>query len=235
MKLYDEIIEKILKLTGECNPYSVNADSADWPLISDRSLILRGDMAYELGADLKPGFGATILTDNKELVQDDEVVVCGCDLNEMTADHPYVRCTLVRVRSEEMGEGNALYNAIRKMEYVRYHFYPEGFMMRVSASKNKESVRISKEALRKGIDFSKVGSRMIEAFHEQAAVEAVKIIYVTDPAFNYKEFEQLLAGSESITKTIDHMLRDVKMDCDVCNLKPVCDEVEGLRELHFAK
>ena len=108
-------------------------------------------------------------------------------------------------------------------------------MMRVSASKNKESVRISKEALRKKINFSKVGSRMIEAFHEQAAVEAVKIIYVTDPAFNYKEFEQLLAGSESITKTIDHMLRDVKMDCDVCNLKPVCDEVEGLRELHFAK
>ena len=75
MKLYDEIIEKILKLTGECNPYSVNADSADWPLISDRSLILRGDMAYELGADLKPGFGATILPDNKELVQDGEGVV----------------------------------------------------------------------------------------------------------------------------------------------------------------
>jgi hypothetical protein len=76
---------------------------------------------------------------------------------------------------------------------------------------------------------------MIQAFHEQAAVEAVQVIYITDPDFDYKEFETLLAGSEAITKTIDHILKDAKMDCDVCNLKPVCDEVEGLRELHFAK
>jgi hypothetical protein len=25
------------------------------------------------------------------------------------------------------------------------------------------------------------------------------------------------------------------MDCKVCNLQEICNEVEGLRELHFAK
>jgi hypothetical protein len=24
------------------------------------------------------------------------------------------------------------------------------------------------------------------------------------------------------------------MDCNACNLKPICDEVEGLKELHFS-
>ncbi len=235
MKLYDKIIENITELIKECRPHTVKLKEADWPLVSDRSIILRSDMAYELGADLNPGFGATILTDSKELVPEDEILVCGQDLQEITENRPYVRCTFVRVAPEKMGEGNALYNAIRKMEYIRYHFYPEGFMMRVSASKNKESVRVSRQAVEKGISFSEVGSRLIQAFHEQAAVEAVRIIYITEQSFCYKEFQKLLAESEAITETIDHMLKDVKMDCDVCNLKPVCDEVEGLRELHFAQ
>lgn len=235
MKLYDEIIGKIIALSEQSGPRKLPIASGEWPLVTDRSMILRSDMAYELGSEQKPGFGATILTDNDKLVAEDEIIVCGPDLMELQEDAPYVRCTLVRVQSGEMGEGNALYNAIRKMEYIRYHFYPKGFMMRISASKNKESVRISKEAIADGINFSEVGTKMIQAFHENPAVEAVKMIYVTDPAFSYKELEGLLAASEAITGTIDHMLKDVKMDCDVCNLKPVCDEVEGLRELHFAR
>lgn len=235
MKLYDEIIGKIIALSEQSGPRKLPIASGEWPLVTDRSMILRSDMAYELGSEQKPGFGATILTDNDKLVAEDEIIVCGPDLMELKEDAPYVRCTLVRVQSGEMGEGNALYNAIRKMEYIRYHFYPKGFMMRISASKNKESVRISQEAIADGINFSEVGTKMIQAFHENPAVEAVKMIYVTDPAFSYKELEGLLAASEAITGTIDHMLKDVKMDCDVCNLKPVCDEVEGLRELHFAR
>ena len=233
MKLYDEVISKIIGLTNQNNPTQLLANRTDWPLVSDRSMILRSEMAYELGCDLFPGFGATILTDNAELVPKDEIVLCGEDLNALKENRAYIRCALVRVRDAAVGEGNALYNAIRKMEYIRYHFYPEGFMMRVSASKNKESVRISRAALGNGLDFSKVGSRMVEAFHENPAVEAVKIIYVTQKDFPYKDMELLFAQSEEITKTIDHMLRDVNMDCNVCNLKSVCDEVEGLRELHY--
>lgn len=235
MKLYDEIIGKILELTAYGKKVDADYEKEDWPLVTDRDLILRSDMAYELGADLKIGLGATIVTDNAKLVAQNEVVVCGPDLSEITKDHPYMRIALIRVNEKAMGEGNALYNAIRKLEYIRYHFYPEGFMMRVSASKNKENVRISKEALKNGLSFSKVGGRMIQAFFASERVEAVKLIYITDPAFDYEKAAELLAESEKITNTIDHMLKDVKMDCEVCNLKVVCDEVEGLRELHFAK
>lgn len=239
MKLYDNIIENIIQLAEPFvkADYKVlnQAKDEEWPLVTDRDLILRSDMAYELGSDLNPGFGATILTDNEALVSSDEIIVCGQELSEIADNQPYIRCTLVRVKEAAMGEGNALYNAIRKMEYIRYHFYPEGFMMRVSASKRKESVRVSKEALKRGLSFEKVGNRMIQAFHQNEAVDAVKIIYITDPEFDYERMEALLTESEAITETIDHMLKDVKMDCDVCNLKPVCDEVEGLRELHFAQ
>lgn len=233
MKLYDEIIQKILDVIPADAVAQPVSKTPSWPMAGEHMMVLRSEMAYEMGSDLKPGFGATILTGNANLVPQDEILVYGQDLAKITADTPYLRIALVRVRSEEMGQGNSLYAAIRKMEYVRYHFFPEGFMMRISASKNKESVRVSQKALEEGISFSQVGSRMIEAFHENPKVEAVKLVYVTNPDFPYQQIEELLAESEKITGTIDHMLKDVKMDCDVCNLKPVCDEVEGLRELHF--
>lgn len=108
-------------------------------------------------------------------------------------------------------------------------------MMRVSASRNRESVRIGREALAKGLDFTKTGNRMITAFHRHPEVEAVELYYVTEDSFDYKELEKNTKEAEEITKTIDHILKNVIMDCKACSLQKVCDEVEGLRELHFKK
>ena len=235
MKLYDGIIEKINALLNESKSTSYAYSKSEWPVVSERSMIFRSDMAYELGADLNTGIGATILTDNASLVNTDEVIVIGSDLSEIKSDGPYIRLALIRVAPDKMGEGNKLYNAIKKMEYVRYHFGAEGFMVRASAAQKKESVRISKDAIRDGITFSKIGNAMIEQFHENEAAQAVKIIFITDKAFPYKNIEKLITESDEITETIDHILKDLKMDCDICSLKQVCDEVEGLRELHFNK
>ena len=39
--------------------------------------------------------------------------------------------------------------------------------------------------------------------------------------------------TKQITATIDHMLKDVNIDCGSCLLQEICDEIEGLREMHF--
>lgn len=233
MKLYDSTIKEILKLIDSYDYRTYEYYKSDWPSAGERSVIFRLDSAYELGADLNAGLGATILTDNASLVDKDEVIVCGRDLPDIDKDSSYIRCALIRVAEEKMGEGNSLYNAIKKMEYVRYHFCPEGFMVRASAAQKKESVRVAKSAIEKGISFSKIGNAMIEKFHENDAVEAAKILFITEESFPYSDFEKLIRESDKITDTIDHMLKELKMDCDICSLKQVCDEVEGLRELHF--
>jgi hypothetical protein len=235
MKLYDGIIDNIKQLLDAYPQKELPADRTDWSMVTDRSMILRSDMAYELGSGRYAGIGATILTGEAALVPQDGIFLIGPDLPGIKEDTDFARIALVRVRKESMGEGNALYNAIRKLEYTRYHFYPEGFMMRVSSIQQRESVRIARSALRKGLDFSAAGSRMIEAFHQNEMVEAVQIYYVTASDFSYGKLEELVKKSEGITKTIDHILKDVKMDCNICNLQEICNEVEGLRELHFAK
>lgn len=232
MKLYDETIRKIRALlNGE--KQQLPHDATAWPVVSDRSMILRSDMAYELGGGSLPALGVTLVTASKDLVPGDGVFLTGTDLPEIDADTPFARIALVRVGEDTLGEGKKLYRAIRNLEYTRYHFYPEGFMLRVSSSKRRESVRIGKEALKKGLNFAKTGSRMIAAFHSHPEVEAVEIHYVTANGFPYQELEALGREGERITETLDHMMKNLVMDCGVCGLKQVCDEVEGLREIHF--
>ena len=232
MKLYDETIRKVRALLSSEKQQLLH-DATAWPSVSDRSMLLRSDMAYELGGGSLPALGVTLVTASKDLVPGDGVFLTGTDLPEIDADTPFARIALVRVGEDTLGEGKKLYRAIRNLEYTCYHFYPEGFMLRVSSSKRRESVRIGKEALKKGLNFAKTGSRMIAAFHSHPEVEAVEIHYVTANGFPYQELEALGRESERITGTLDHMMQNLTMDCGVCGLKQVCDEVEGLREIHF--
>ena len=38
-----------------------------------------------------------------------------------------------------------------------------------------------------------------------------------------------------ITRTLSKILEGMQTDCSSCSLKSICDEVEGLKELHFGK
>lgn len=233
MKLYDETVKELRELLETAGRRDLPVGETAWPEVSDRSMILRSEMAYELGGENLAAVGATVLTADRELVPEDGVTLVGKDLPEIRGDTPYARIALVRVTEDAFGEGEALYQAVRALEYTRYHFYPEGFMMRVSASRSRESVRVGREALAKGLDFTKTGNRMISAFHRHDSVEAVHIYYVTTKEFDYGELARLTGEAERITKTIDHIFQNAVMDCKACNLQKVCDEVEGLRELHF--
>lgn len=235
MKLYDETIQKCLALLNAPAGQALPLDGSDWPEVSDHNMILRSDMAYELGGDGLPAVGCTLVTASETLCPADGLTLLGPDLPEIKKDVPFARIAIVRVDPDTMGEGQALYNAIRALEYTRYHFYPEGFMMRVSSTRHKESVRIGKSALAKGLDFARAGSRMISAFRQNPHVKAVQLTYVTLDAFDYRTLERCAAEAEAITKTIDHILKNAVMDCAACSLQTVCNEVEGLRELHFAR
>lgn len=235
MKIYDETIRKIQTLLEEKKSRALTVGDTGWPEVSDRSMILRSDMAYELGGEGLPAIGCTLITADEALVPGDAVTLLGRDLPEIQRDVPYARIALVRVAADTLGEGQALYQAVRALEYTRYHFYPEGFMMRVSASRQKETVRIGKDALKKGLNFTKTGNRMISAFHRNVSVEAVHIYYVTQEEYDYRALEGYAREAEDITKAIDHIFKGAVMDCGACGLQKICDEVEGLKALHFAR
>lgn len=234
MKLYDDTVKDWLRLLESAQGKKLDISKVkDWQDIGNVNMILRSDMAYELGGGQFPALSGMTLTANPDFVPGDEVLLYGKDLSEITEDTPYARLAILRVKEDSLGEGNTLYNAIRKMEYTKYHLNPEGFMMRISAANDREMVRIGKKALEKGLGFGQVGKLFLQSYHQNPKIEAVKLVFITLPDFPYTELEAYIKKSEEITKAIDHILKNLSMDCNACNLKEICDEVEGMKELHF--
>ena len=65
----------------------------------------------------------------------DEILLWGPDLRELRGDTPYARIALLRVGDIESDDGDdtVAYNAIKDMEFVRYHVFPRGYMLRFSS------------------------------------------------------------------------------------------------------
>lgn len=230
--LYDNLIERAQELL-KADVKELGEGDINWPSDSDRSMILRPDMAYELGGEGCHALGVTIVTSSAKLVDGDRVFLLGRDLSDIKEDVSFARFAIVRISEEVTFEENELYDVIRRLENTRYHFYPKGFMMRVSSTKQRESVRVSELAIEHGISFEKTGRLMIEAYKKNPMVKAVHLYYVTDDFFDYPFAKTMANEVEDITCTIDHILKNVTMDCNSCNLQSICDQVDGLRELHF--
>ena len=228
MKLYDKTIQLINGLFTAKEIKAYMKKTALWPDEGRNQLIFANETAYELGGSGKAGLGGVAITEDKGLVEGDGIYVYGPELAEIQGDMPYARIALIRVKEGSVEDTDHLYKLVRALEYVRYHLYPKGFMMRISAMKNQESVRLRREDLECGLSFQEVGSMFLEAYHKLPEVEAVQLIFVTDPDFDYSEAGHILERSEEITQALDHLTSKVHMDCDACKIQDICKEVEKM-------
>lgn len=234
MKIYDQLIQDCLELLKGQPGIRLRTDEC-WKDVGECNLIMRGEMAYELGGGTLPAISGFALTAAEGLIENDELWLYGPDLPELKADTPYARLTFIRVAEEEFAEVDEAYTSIRKLEYTKYHINPKGYMMRISAAGMREPVRISRAALREGLNLSKIGRIFLEGYHKDPKVLAVKLIFITLPDFPYDALHKKIDRLEKVTESLDHIFHNLKMDCSVCGLKDVCDEVEGLKKLHYEK
>lgn len=232
MKIYDELIGRELMLLSDMIPKRLEYKKSSWPDDGNNGIVLKSDMAYELGGDNLLAISDMTMTGDEGLVPENELLLYGPDLCDISADAPYARLAIVRV-DKDFDSENDMYNAVRKITYSKYHVHPMGFMARISAAGHREPVRVSKEALKKHISFSDVASMYLDKYLENPQVKAAKIIFITEPSFDYKALEELSLKTEGVTQALDHVMKNLMTDCTVCRLKPICDEVEGMKELHF--
>ena len=78
-----------------------------------------------------------------------------------------------------------------------------------------------------------VGNLMLRQFHKNTRIVSVKLIFITDPCFPFSALKEAVRETEKITKALDHILKNGMTDCDSCSLQKVCEEVEGMKALHF--
>ncbi len=239
MKLYDKLIKDTMDTLGGAagdvlkNSYLYDGINI-WKDQESSEFIMQRDSAMEIGAGGEPSVNYTLVTTSGKLTQD-EVLVYGNDIDKIKKDTAFAR--IVILETDDLGEEidqEKAFQAIRNLEFVRYHVFPKGYMVRVSARSNQEQIRISKEAVKGGISFYKVGGLYIKKYKEIPEVKNVKIIFVTDRNL----VEKLMPNADkvdAVTRTLTHILDGMPTDCGHCSMKAVCDEVDGMRELHLGK
>lgn len=234
MKIFDDLISLLNAETATQSAKLWKAeDVRPWRDVGENTLVLAKESAFELGADGK-GHSATLITRDKSLVGEDSVVLIGPDIKDIGKDCAFARFAVVFAEGIDE-EDDSAYKTVQSVDFVKYHIFPEGYMLRISSEGGKERVRVSKKAVAEGISFASVGRAYIDKYRQNPNVAGVRVVFVTDTAALGDVFAQIAKKCFERTAALNKILKEVMLDCNVCALKPVCDEVEELRELHFGR
>lgn len=104
MKLYDKDIACVMqdiKAYGECRRLDNNAH---WKMNDKEKLVLRSDMAYELGGGMNEAVSALAFTTDKAVVDTDGVYLIGDDMTSIDKDIPYARLTFIRLKENVLDD-----------------------------------------------------------------------------------------------------------------------------------
>ena len=233
MELYNSLIQEtralVDKLPAKVWDYDPAAARAS---DSANELVLQKDAAFELGASGKGSANYVLFSSSPDLVDRDQVLLYGPDLKDIKGDCDFARIVLLRVGVLD-DDDEKVYRILKDIEFAKYHVYPEGYMVRMSPENHREQVRVSKKALKKGVSFRAIGASYIKAYKKDPNVLNAAVIFVTAPGYDYEAMKQNAKKANDITNTLTHILEGLPTDCSVCALKGICDEVEGMKELHF--
>ena len=233
MELYNAIIKDTIEVLSTFSFKNLKVNNSNtWAHTRVNEIILSKEASFELGGNMKPSVNYQCVTTSKNLILKDEILLYGKDLQELKGDIPYARIVLLNIDEIE-GDDQAAYKAIKELEFIKYNIHLSGYMMRASTMDRREQVRVSRKAIKDGISFEKIGNTLINEYKNNSFVNAVRIVFITEDVPEFKQLVQNAKKVDEITRTLNHVLDSMNLDCNHCNLKPICDEVEGMRELHF--
>ena len=233
MELFNGLIKETQGLLEHGSPKEwAYRPGSEWKDLGQSELVLQKDAAFELGASGKGSANYVLFTSSPELVDRDRVLLYGPDLKEIRGDTDFARIVLLRVGVLD-DDNEQVYRILKDIEFAKYHVYPEGYMVRMSPENYREQVRVSKQAIRQGVSFQSIGASYIKAYKKDPNVLNATVIFLTAPGFDYKAMKDIAKKANDATNTLTHILEGLSTDCSVCALKDVCDEIEGMKELHF--
>ncbi len=225
MKLYNNLISDI-----KCTLKDAKTVSSSKLLnVTDKSsVIFLSDTAFELGGNQHPCVSSLAVAN--DVAFSNSIYLLGNDLNNIKGDSPFGK--FVFIQMEEFENEQNTFDKIKELESLRYRLNVDGFMTRASALNMREQIRVNKKVIKSGVTFADYGNTLLQEYLKFPYVKSAEIYFVTE----FNDFERLNSIANKISQTtsaLNHIFDNVMFDCSSCNLKEICDEVDGLKELHF--
>ncbi len=233
MSVFDQLIKDTNSVLDKKDFVSFDYSDNYKKFVSDKQeLIFKKEAQFELGGENLNSVAFSLFTEDDNLVNKDEIIVIGKDLNEIKKDSSFARIALIKTKGVYLRGEQASYFILETINLKRYNINLKGYMIRTSVLSNREQVRVNKEAIKNKMSFRDVGSMYIDEFKKNQYVEAVKMIFITDEDVDYIKLEDISTTSLKIFRALNHAISDLKMDCKRCEWRTLCSQVEGMKELH---
>ena len=199
-------------------------------------MVFRSDMRTELGGPVEGSSAFVLFTEDNDAVCDNEVVLVGEDIPEMTEGaRAFAQIIIVSGRGLDDSE----YYKITK--YSVPPGLTEGFM--IKSTQENIWCRVSKAASDDGLCFETLGRRLIEILKADCSfIERASVLYVVSTADDIACLKPVEAAAKAVRKEIRSKIweeRGVDLlacaqwgHCGKCKNKPICDEVRRIQSAY---
>lgn len=232
MNIQDQIIRDTRSLLKNIPPVCFPYDAQNCaPAQKDSQVLLLKETAFELGGRERKSAAYTCVSSAPGIVGENATLLYGPDLGQIKGPLSYARITFAE--TEDIGEDDRAYHICKDIDLIKYSVFPEGFMVRASSMEAREQVRVGKKAVKDGLSFAQIGNLFIRKYLEYPKVRAVQVLFITGETADFKGLGRLAEKNKMITKALNKIMEKADKECSTCGLKEICDEVEGLRKMHF--
>jgi len=232
MEVYNSLIKKTLHILKDLDYKELKVSgNVEWKCLQNNEFLMEREVAFELGERFQPCTVYHCPTSDESLVDQDRIILIGENLNEIKGNTNFSRISFFQI--DDIKDQNEAYLAVKKLDYERYKIIPEGYMVLSSSVENKENIRVSKKAIQDGISFETIGNLYINHYKQLKGVNHVQIFFIVGDHPCIQDLVQISESVEAVTDAFDHLLKNVILDCEVCPLQVICDDIEELRDLHF--
>lgn len=207
----------------------VDESLPSWPR-SDDQIIFSSDTGCDLGPAGQPSVSLLLPTSRRGLVEDGAITLIGPDVAQCKG-REMAFGKLIMVQGHGFDEDN-LFRRYQQMSLQRFDLALEGCVPRGVPQQNREWLRISKDAIARGISFKVIGNELYRQLRTLDYVDAAEVVFITSGAQDVRALESLSQRLGKAVRAMNKMTEHLAYDCDECECKDVCNEIDGLRRMH---
>ena len=210
-----------------------STEAAPWPRMKKDGIVLKNDMAVELGSPQYASTSYLVWTQHQGQVQDGLTTLIGPDLAQASeANLSFGKVVLLEV--DGFDEANCR-ERHRELELLRLGLHLSGYMLRAASQEGREWSRVSKEALSTGFSLATLGNALIELYRSVKYVKAVEVLFVTSSKDDVGDLRSIGAKAKRQLETMPQPEGELELeDCDSCEYTDICDEVDGLKQMRHS-
>ena len=243
MKLFDKYMEEAAAvLQPYLNEYGwpVAADGPTWPLADRNPFIMERDTALELGGYPKESVNliAASSHDLPNLSKITQILDFPHALREKNGcfachggENHLSFGKIVFLQTEELAD-DAVYDFQQAVQLADLRLKLEGVMTRSSSRQYQVNLRVGRQAAEAGLGLDTMARTIRQHFLQVPHVKDAAVILLAGDSPVYKELLPIAEKVKDVTVALNTMFDGIDMDCGSCSLNEICDEVEGLREMH---